>query len=265
MSGLGELLDNDTQQYWRVRNGYTDASPQSLDALAQRVGELGPDHREGTLLPSVAVGWQHGAGVTFHGDGARFSPVPAAQQQRVDQCFVSACSVAYSGVAAEHWTPLATLALDACYEATLWAAALSALGPEDGEGGAGAAEAAGAVGSVFEGADGGAADAGAGAGAGAAGSSTGRYRGSGTVFLTAVGGGVFGNPPWWIAEAVGRAAAVCAHLDLDVRVVHFRSVDEPYRDLVDQAVERHTAAAVAASVAQMMAAPAPAAGGAGSL
>lgn len=48
-------------------------------------------------------------------------------------------------------------------------------------------------------------------------------RGSRVVFLTSVGGGVFGNQPAWIANAVRRALDRCRHFPLDVRIVALSS------------------------------------------
>lgn len=48
-------------------------------------------------------------------------------------------------------------------------------------------------------------------------------RGSPLVFLTSVGGGVFGNDAKWIAAAMRRSFEACRHLPLDVRIVAFRS------------------------------------------
>jgi hypothetical protein len=98
----------------------------------------------------------------------------------VSQAFCSALSCGYTSVPLEHWEPLATLVLDAAYEATLLAALAT---------------------------------------------------GSPKVWLTFIGGGVFGNRMEWIAGAIGRALARVEGFDLDVRVAHYRSVNEP---LVDQ-------------------------------
>ncbi|RHY29777.1 hypothetical protein DYB32_004860 [Aphanomyces invadans] len=52
------------------------------------------------------------------------------------------------------------------------------------------------------------------------------------VFLTAVGGGVFGNATEWIVDAIASAVAAVARCGLDVVVVHYRRVDESFqRDL----------------------------------
>ena len=48
-------------------------------------------------------------------------------------------------------------------------------------------------------------------------------RGTPTVFLTQVGGGVFGNDHRWIRDAIARA--------LDIRIVHFGRIHDLYRTL----------------------------------
>ena len=76
------------------------------------------------------------------------------------------------------WQPLAQLVLEASYEATLLAAALSA-------------------------------------------NARGWERGSARVYLTLLGGGVFGNEIAWITRAIERACDACADLPLDVRIVTY--------------------------------------------
>lgn len=51
------------------------------------------------------------------------------------------------------------------------------------------------------------------------------------VFLTSVGGGVFGNYDRWIVKAMDRAFELCADSGLDVRIVNFRRIAGPYRPL----------------------------------
>eukprot|EP00929_Paragymnodinium_shiwhaense_P060460 TRINITY_DN30193_c0_g1_i2.p1 TRINITY_DN30193_c0_g1~~TRINITY_DN30193_c0_g1_i2.p1 ORF type:complete len:435 (+),score=97.35 TRINITY_DN30193_c0_g1_i2:71-1375(+) len=46
-------------------------------------------------------------------------------------------------------------------------------------------------------------------------------QGSKRVFLTALGGGVFGNPDMWIVDAIRRALDKVRHLDLEVFIVSF--------------------------------------------
>jgi hypothetical protein len=61
--------------------------------------------------------------------------------------------------------------------------------------------------------------------------------GSGTVWLTFLGGGAFGNRSTWIADAIGRAVARTDHLGLHVRLAHHRAVSERLATMVDEAVE----------------------------
>lgn len=51
--------------------------------------------------------------------------------------------------------------------------------------------------------------------------------GSKTVFLTALGGGVFGNSLEWITQAIHRACDLFKDCDLDIRIVSFRPPLEP--------------------------------------
>ncbi|MEM1417826.1 MAG: hypothetical protein AAGH15_23205 [Myxococcota bacterium] len=51
-------------------------------------------------------------------------------------------------------------------------------------------------------------------------------QGSGRVWLTFLGGGAFGNPKAWIAEAMVRALRVARERELDVRIAHHQRLDE---------------------------------------
>lgn len=62
-----------------------------------------------------------------------------------------------------------------------------------------------------------------------------RGTGSGKVWLTFLGGGAFGNAPGWIASAIGRALARVEGRDLDVRISHYRELDRPMCDAIDEA------------------------------
>jgi hypothetical protein len=88
------------------------------------------------------------------------------------------------------WQPLATLILEASYEATLAAALENAVQCE------------------FKG-------------------------GSARVFLTALGGGAFGNSHEWISQAVDRACRRYAHSGLHVSIVCYGTPDPAIRELVD--------------------------------
>jgi hypothetical protein len=56
--------------------------------------------------------------------------------------------------------------------------------------------------------------------------------GNNTVFLTLIGGGVFGNPVQWIIDAITRAVDVMADTDLDVAIVSFGSSNPALRPLL---------------------------------
>lgn len=157
-------------QLFEVRNGYTHSDAERLTALASALRS----HAREDLLGLVKIGLQQRALVTFR---SRFDEPP--KPTWASQAFCSALSCGYTRVAPHHWEPLATLALDAAYEATLLAAALDLA----------------------------------------------TATGSGRVWLTFLGGGAFGNPRSWIAAAIGRALRRCEHLELDVRVAHFRRLD----------------------------------------
>jgi len=47
----------------------------------------------------------------------------------------------------------------------------------------------------------------------------------GLVFLTRLGGGVFGNRPEWIDAAIRRAMRCVEHAGLEIRLVGFREVN----------------------------------------
>lgn len=103
------------------------------------------------------------------------------------QVFCSACSIAYSHNSDQLWAPFASLILEACYEATLWAAVLHALKHKDDP----------------------------------------RAR---MVFLTAVGGGVFGNDLNWVANAINMAIARVEEAlvgGLDIRINSYGLPIEP--------------------------------------
>eukprot|EP00656_Telonema_subtile_P055902 TRINITY_DN8806_c0_g1_i1.p1 TRINITY_DN8806_c0_g1~~TRINITY_DN8806_c0_g1_i1.p1 ORF type:complete len:208 (-),score=24.89 TRINITY_DN8806_c0_g1_i1:293-916(-) len=111
----------------------------------------------------------------------------------VTQVFCSACSVSYSGNRKSLWRNFASLILEGCYEATLWAAVQHALRHKDDP----------------------------------------RAR---VVFLTAVGGGVFGNDMSWVAKAIQMACErVEAHgVGLDIRIVSYcHPIESELEDLVD--------------------------------
>ena len=58
--------------------------------------------------------------------------------------------------------------------------------------------------------------------------------GSGTVLLTRVGGGAFGNDDRWIDDAIERALGRVAHAGLDVRLVSYGTVQPAMQAIADR-------------------------------
>lgn len=52
------------------------------------------------------------------------------------------------------------------------------------------------------------------------------------LYLTAVGGGVFGNRHEWICDAIKSACNTYQHENIDVHLVHFRAVAKEYEGLL---------------------------------
>jgi len=103
--------------FFEVRNGYTSSTDSKLRALGNALGR----HDRDTLLGAVKIGVQRGVQVTF---AERF--VEPSSPTHVSQAFCSALSCRYTDVPLDLWEPLASLVLDAAYEATLLAAAIDA-------------------------------------------------------------------------------------------------------------------------------------------
>lgn len=62
--------------------------------------------------------------------------------------------------------------------------------------------------------------------------------GSGVVFLTFIGGGVFGNEPEWIADAIARALLRCKNLPLDVQICHYRNINQKMKTSVERQIQQ---------------------------
>jgi hypothetical protein len=100
-----------------VRNGYTFSDDRKLRELKAALAT----HDRESLLGAMKIGVHANVGVTF---ATRF--VEPAQPQHVSQAYCSALSCGYTSGGLGLWAPLATLVLDAAYEATLLAAILDA-------------------------------------------------------------------------------------------------------------------------------------------
>lgn len=166
----------DEGSFPRVVGGYTLASDDQLRSLNARLQDLSEADID-ELRCKLRIGVQRDTQVT----SADWGRVQIRDRGHVvTQVFGSACSVSYSRNSELLWRRLASLVLEASFEATLWVTVLNALHH--------------------------AGDA-----------------GSRRVYLTAIGGGVFGNSMDWIEAAIRRAVNTVleAGAALDVRVVTY--------------------------------------------
>ena len=62
--------------------------------------------------------------------------------------------------------------------------------------------------------------------------------GNNRLFLTLLGGGVFGNDITWIIAGIRRALNLYRHADLDVSIVSYGSSKQDVRQLVDQTLDQ---------------------------
>jgi len=56
--------------------------------------------------------------------------------------------------------------------------------------------------------------------------------GNNKVYLTLLGGGVFGNDEDWIFDAIMRALELFAHVPLDVAIVSYKDSKPPVKELI---------------------------------
>lgn len=114
LAELGALLGNSDQQLWRMVNGYALPSAAGLKAINAKLKAMEEPARD-QLRQSLRIGVQWGTQVTLD-----------HCSHLVSQAYCSAMPVAYSEHAEELWEPLASLVLEAAYEATICAAILNA-------------------------------------------------------------------------------------------------------------------------------------------
>jgi hypothetical protein len=109
---LAEKLGRPVDTLWEMRNGYALCSAPGLAAIKGLLDNCSDAERD-ELRGELAIGLHRDVQVT---DGS------AESRQLVSQAFCSALPVSY-GVRSGAWEPFARLVLDACYEATVLAAA----------------------------------------------------------------------------------------------------------------------------------------------
>lgn len=109
--GLAQRLGRPPASLWTMRNGYALCHAKGLQAIGDWLRQADEAERD-RLRGLLAVGVHREVDVT---DVAHPRP-------QVTQVYASALPVAYSGIAAPAWAPLARLVLEAAYEATVLAA-----------------------------------------------------------------------------------------------------------------------------------------------
>jgi len=222
-------VENHKHNYWYVQNGYTFSKDAEHLCAFNKMLSSKTQNEVLDLMGDIKVGLHEDVGVTF---ATRYVPLTETTSSekmkdiRVTQVYSSALSCSYSGVNNEHWAPLAELVLNATYEATVLIALLHAYKCQQKK------RQLQTDGSELPGCS--------------------PY--SNDVFLTFIGGGVFGNEKHWIASAIGRALAVASQslqllqqphdqdpLQLRVHVCHYRSIDVDMQCLVDKSYHENMA------------------------
>lgn len=113
LSGVGELLGNSDERLWKMQNGYALPSPAGLDEVNQKLADMDESAID-ALRQSLRIGLQWNTQVTL-----------GEASHTVSQAYCSAMPVAYTRLSTERWKPLASLVLEAAYEATICAAILN--------------------------------------------------------------------------------------------------------------------------------------------
>jgi len=178
------FLDNASQRYFKVVAGYTESSDERLKRLNKTLDQA----RVEGFKENLRIGFQWDTQVTNSQFGRREYSGP---ELLVSQIYASACSVSYSPGTSENWAPLASMVLDASYEATMYGAVMNAM-KHRGE------------------------------------------HGSKKVFLTALGGGVFGNDTKWIANAMQGAFQKMEGIDLEVIIVSYGRPEPDFGHLLTE-------------------------------
>lgn len=112
---LGAALGNAGGRLWRMQNGYAMFTPAGLREVDARLAAASPALIDGARA-LLRIGLQHGVQVTD----------ATEREQIVSQAFCSALPVSYNRLDDGPWARIATLVLEAAYEATLLAGVLNA-------------------------------------------------------------------------------------------------------------------------------------------
>lgn len=113
LAGIGEVFGNSRQQLWEMVNGYALPSEAGLREVNQKLEDMDEVARD-SVRQALRIGLQWETQVTLED-----------ASHTVSQAYCSAMPVAYTRHSAQLWAPLATLVLEAAYEATICAAILN--------------------------------------------------------------------------------------------------------------------------------------------
>ena len=120
IADLGQALSDavglPVSSLWSMKNGYALCTKHGLESINECLSALEPTGRD-ALRSRLQIG--------LHWD-VEVTDAEEASMPVVSQAFCSAIPVAYSGLRQVDWQPLASLILEATYEATLLAAILNA-------------------------------------------------------------------------------------------------------------------------------------------
>lgn len=109
---LSVALDRPIEALWKMSNGYALCTREGLDAISNYLVLLSSEEQD-ALRGKLRIGLHLDVEVTDAG---------VASPQVVSQAFCSALPVSYTRVPNRYWERLASLVLEAAYEATIWAA-----------------------------------------------------------------------------------------------------------------------------------------------
>lgn len=107
LSGIGRSLDNSNQRLWEMVNGYALPSVAGLEEISQKLAHMDGAERD-EIRQALQVGIQWDTQVTLE-----------QASHSVTQVYCSAMPVAYTSHPMEIWAPIASLVLEAAYEATI--------------------------------------------------------------------------------------------------------------------------------------------------
>lgn len=115
LESIGEVLGNDHQRSWEMRNGYALPSLEGIQEVDSRLRRMSESELD-AIRSRLKIGLQWETEVTLEGCG-----------HLVSQAYCSAMPVGYSNLPTDLWERFARLILEASYEATFAAGVLNAV------------------------------------------------------------------------------------------------------------------------------------------